>query len=189
MNGQLWKLQRKLESIIEMYWIYFLFLYCRICTELWQVIVYQQYCSFYFDILRTGINNTITAEKVRVNNLYQLLTNIFLVPCVGYTWKKNILYLRRPMSYTRTYEIPLFILLHFLVFLSVSRKPHRVFYNRNKKFWEELIPYFFFSIPHGPHRKRRPQQFFTAVGTCWPSHYLATMWGYTAKPTDSLLWY
>jgi hypothetical protein len=88
------------------------------------------------------------------------------------------------MSYI--YEILLFTVLHVLISRSVSRKPHPVFYSTNNKFWGELIAYFS-SIRHGPHRKQRLQQFFAAVGLCWPSYYLATMWGYTARPTDSPL--
>jgi hypothetical protein len=52
---------------------------------------------------------------------------------------------------------------------------------RNKKFWEELIAY------RGPHRKLRLQQFFVATGTSLPSFYLATVGGYTDRPTDSPL--
>jgi hypothetical protein len=52
------------------------------------------------------------------------------------------------------------------------------FYN---KFWEELIAYF--PLIHGPQRKRRLQQFFAAAGTSLPSCYLATMRGYTDRPT------
>jgi hypothetical protein len=55
-----------------------------------------------------------------------------------------------------------------------------------KKFKEVLIAYFPL-IRHGPHRKRRLQQFFIAVGKSLPSFYLATIGGYTDRPTDSLL--
>jgi hypothetical protein len=57
----------------------------------------------------------------------------------------------------------------------------------SKKFWEELIAYFPL-IRHGPHRKRRLQQFFVAAGTSLPSCYLATIDGYVYTPTDSP-WY
>jgi hypothetical protein len=39
-------------------------------------------------------------------------------------------------------------------------------------------------IRHGPHRKRRFQQFFMAAGTCLPSRCLATIGEYTVRPTD-----
>jgi hypothetical protein len=55
--------------------------------------------------------------------------------------------------------------------------------NNNKKFWEELIAYFPM-IRYGPHRKRRLQQFVVAAGTSLPSCYLATIGGYTNRPTD-----
>jgi hypothetical protein len=43
---------------------------------------------------------------------------------------------------------------------------------------------------HWPHRKRRLQQIFVAVGTCLPSHCLTTIVGYTDRPTDSpLIWH
>jgi hypothetical protein len=48
----------------------------------------------------------------------------------------------------------------------------------NKKFWEELIAHLLL-IQHGPHRKRRIQQFFVAAGTCLQSRCLATTGGYT----------
>jgi hypothetical protein len=54
----------------------------------------------------------------------------------------------------------------------------------SKKFWEELFPSFPL-IRHGPHRKRRLQQFFVAAGTSLPSCYLATIGGYTERPTDT----
>jgi hypothetical protein len=46
----------------------------------------------------------------------------------------------------------------------------------NKKLWEKLIAYFPL-ILHGPHRKRRLQQFFVAPGTCLASRCLATVRG------------
>jgi hypothetical protein len=54
----------------------------------------------------------------------------------------------------------------------------------NTKFWEELIA-FITLIRHGPHRKRRLQQFFLATGRSLPSSSLATIGGYTDKPTDT----
>jgi hypothetical protein len=55
----------------------------------------------------------------------------------------------------------------------------------NKKLWEELISYFPL-IRHEPHRKRR-EQFLVAAGKCLPSRCLATIGGYTDRPTDSPL--
>jgi hypothetical protein len=40
-------------------------------------------------------------------------------------------------------------------------------------------------IQHGPHRKRRLQQFFVAAGKYLPSCYLATIGEYTSRPTES----
>jgi hypothetical protein len=60
---------------------------------------------------------------------------------------------------------------------------------RNKGFLEELIAYFPL-IRHGRHRKRCPQQFFVAAGTCFPSCCLATIQGYTDRSTFSrLIWH
>jgi hypothetical protein len=59
-------------------------------------------------------------------------------------------------------------------------------YNKNKKFWEELIVYFPL-ILYEPHIKRRLQQFFVTIGTCLPSRCLATVVGHTDNPTDSPL--
>jgi hypothetical protein len=42
-------------------------------------------------------------------------------------------------------------------------------------------------ILHGPHRKRRLQQFFVAAGTTLPSCFPAAIGGYTDRPTDSPL--
>jgi hypothetical protein len=50
-----------------------------------------------------------------------------------------------------------------------------------------LIAYFPF-IRHGPHRKRRLQQFFVSVGMCLPSRCLATI-GHTHTDPQSLVWY
>jgi hypothetical protein len=50
----------------------------------------------------------------------------------------------------------------------------------NKKLWEELLDYFPL-IRHGPHRKRRLQQFFVAAGTSVPNCNLAN----THRPTDT----
>jgi hypothetical protein len=57
-------------------------------------------------------------------------------------------------------------------------------YNRNKKFWEELIVYL---LRHGPHRKLSLQQFIFSAGMCLPSHCLATIEGCTYRSTDSSL--
>jgi hypothetical protein len=54
----------------------------------------------------------------------------------------------------------------------------------NKKFWEELTAYCPL-IRHGPHRKRRLQQFFVAAGASSPSCYLATTGGYTDPLTHA----
>jgi hypothetical protein len=54
----------------------------------------------------------------------------------------------------------------------------------NKKFWEELIAYFPL-IRHGSHRKLCLQQSFVAAETCLPSRCLATIGGYTDRPTGS----
>jgi hypothetical protein len=54
----------------------------------------------------------------------------------------------------------------------------------NKKFWEELIAYFPLTR-HGPQRKRSLQNVFIASGTSLLSCYLATIRGYTKRPTDS----
>jgi hypothetical protein len=40
-------------------------------------------------------------------------------------------------------------------------------------------------IQQGPHRKRRLQQIFVAKGTYLRSYYLATIGGYTDRPTDT----
>jgi hypothetical protein len=40
---------------------------------------------------------------------------------------------------------------------------------------------------HEPHRKRHLHQFFFAAGTSLPSRCLATLEGYTDRPTDSPL--
>jgi hypothetical protein len=55
-------------------------------------------------------------------------------------------------------------------------KRERIETNNYKKFWEELIAYFPL-IRHGPHRKRRLQQFFVAAGKSLPSRCLATKGG------------
>jgi hypothetical protein len=47
-----------------------------------------------------------------------------------------------------------------------------------KKFWLQLFAYFTL-IRHGPHRKRRFQQFFVAGGTSLPRCTLATIGEYT----------
>jgi hypothetical protein len=47
-----------------------------------------------------------------------------------------------------------------------------------KKFWEEPIAYFPL-IRHGPHRRRRLQQLFAAMGTCLPSRCLTNDMGHT----------
>jgi hypothetical protein len=41
-------------------------------------------------------------------------------------------------------------------------------------------------IRHEPHRKRQLQQFFVAAGPSLPS-YVATIGGYTDRPTDTRL--
>jgi hypothetical protein len=53
-------------------------------------------------------------------------------------------------------------------------------------FWEELIAYFPL-ILHGPHRKRHLQQFIVVAGTRLQNRCLATINGYTERPTDSPL--
>jgi hypothetical protein len=47
----------------------------------------------------------------------------------------------------------------------------------NKKFWKELIAYFPM-IRHGPHIKRRLQQFFVGAGMYLPSCYISKLRGY-----------
>jgi hypothetical protein len=56
---------------------------------------------------------------------------------------------------------------------------------KNKKLLAELISHFLL-IRHGEHRERL-QKFLAAAGTCLLSRYLATMAGYTDRPTDSPL--
>jgi hypothetical protein len=51
----------------------------------------------------------------------------------------------------------------------------------NEKFWEGVISYFSL-IRHGPHRKRRLQQFFVAAGTSLISCYPVTIGVYTDSP-------
>jgi hypothetical protein len=51
-------------------------------------------------------------------------------------------------------------------------------------FLEEVVV-FFPLIQHGPNRKQRLQQL--AAGTCLPSRCLATIGGFTSRPTDSTL--
>jgi hypothetical protein len=54
----------------------------------------------------------------------------------------------------------------------------------SKKILEELT-FYFPLIRHGPYRKRRLQKFFIASGTSFRSCYLATIRGYTDRPTDT----
>jgi hypothetical protein len=56
---------------------------------------------------------------------------------------------------------------------------------QTKKFWEELIVYFF--MIYGPHRKGHLQQFLFAAGAGLPSRCLVTIEGNTVRPTGSPL--
>jgi hypothetical protein len=78
-----------------------------------------------------------------------------------------------------------FICVHHLMMTVYGRNMWYMVGN-NKKFRAELIAYFHL-ILHGPHRKRRLQRFFFDAGTSLPSCYLATIGGYTDRPTDSPL--
>jgi hypothetical protein len=70
--------------------------------------------------------------------------------------------------------------------MAAAGKDKEVKVNKNK-FWEELTAHFPLII-HGPHRKRRLQQFFVAVETYLLSCYLANDKGeYTDRLTDSPL--
>jgi hypothetical protein len=63
------------------------------------------------------------------------------------------------------------LLIHCLPHLSVVRLR-----------WFPFLEYFPL-IRHEPYRIRRLQQFFVAAGRPLPSCYLATIWGYTYRPT------
>jgi hypothetical protein len=53
----------------------------------------------------------------------------------------------------------------------------------SKKLWEELIKYFPL-IRHGPHRKRRFQNFFVAAGTCLHNLVIPMIGRYAYRHAD-----
>jgi hypothetical protein len=126
------------------------------------------------------LNHVSSGKYVRARRICRLTLERLLVHSHSITFPLNLLHWSVLYVVSGIYtKAPVWFYDRWINdFIRISRE--------YKKFLEEIIAYFPL-IRHGPHRKRRLQQFFVAAGTRLPSHCRLTIGGYTDRPTYSSL--